>query len=330
MELAHLVHPRGIKVLRSPALHFLVIGGFLFAAAMRQGAIGAFEERPQFVIPSYRVALARKQFADLRGRPPTPEEEKAIIDLLLDQEVLYQHALRLGMHKQPVAERRLAQIAAFVEQNPHEMRTKAELAKEAVALGLHHGDLVVRRILIDGARRLIRAAVLVRQPTDEMLQAYLRKNPEPFTRPEKTRITQITLNRLKHGDRTEERARVLLENLRQGPYSPEDATSFGDRSFVPTSLPLLTDNDLARRFGYRFVQTLKKVPEGVWSGPIASRYGFHVVYVHERKEPYVPPLDKIRKSVRRRFLQKLADEWLALRLQQLRAEFDIVVPGSPS
>jgi len=31
--------------------------------------------------------------------------------------------------------------------------------------------------------------------------------------------------------------------------------------------------------------------------------------------------------VDQRFLQKLADEWLALRLQQLRAEFDIVVPA---
>ncbi len=98
---------------------------------------------------------------------------------------------------------------------------------------------------------------------------------------------------------------------------------------MPPSLPLLTDNDLARRFGYRFVQALKTVPDSVWSSPIVSRYGLHIVYVHERKEPYVPPLDKIRKSVRRRLLHKLADEWLALRLAQLRAEFEIVVPGSP-
>jgi hypothetical protein len=198
-----------------------------------------------------------------------------------------------------------------------------------VDLGLHHGDLVVRRILIDGAQRLIRAAVLVRQPTDDMLEAYLRKNPAPFMTPAKTRLTQIMVNRLKHGPETESRARVILEKLREGAYTPQDAISFGDRAFVPPSLPLLTDNDLARRFGYRFVQALKTVPDSVWSSPIVSRYGLHIVYVHERKEPYVPPLDKIRKSVRRRLLHKLADEWLALRLAQLRAEFEIVVPGSP-
>jgi len=328
MEFAYLVHPRGMSVLRSPAVHFLVIGGLLFAAAMQQGAIGSLEERPRLVIHRYRVDRAQKHFADRHGRPPTRGEEKEIVDFLVEQEVLYQHALKLGMHKEPVAERRLAQIATFVEPNPNELGTEAERAQKAIELGLHRGDLVVRRILIDGAKRLIRAAMLVRLPSDELLESYLRMNPTPFVIPEKTRITQITVNRLTHGSETEERARLLLEKLRQGSYAPEDATPFGDRAIVPPALPLLTNNDLARRFGYRFAQTLKAVPIGAWRGPIASRYGLHIVYVHERKESYVPPLDKIRRSVRRRFLHKLADEWLDLRVEQLRAEFEVVVPGS--
>jgi peptidyl-prolyl cis-trans isomerase C len=305
MELTHMVHTRVINMRRSPALHFLVIGGLLFAAAMQQGALGSFEKPPRLVIPRYRIDLARQQFMQERGRPPTPAEAKKILDILVEREVLYQHALRLGMHKETAAERRLAQIAAFVEQNPHELRTQAERAQEAVDLGLHQGDLVVRRILIDGARRLIRAAALVRQPTNDMLEAYLRKNPDQFTTPAKTRITHITVNRLKHGAETETRARVILEKLRVGSYTPEDAISFGDRAFVPPALPLLTDKDLARRFGYRFVQALKTAPESVWSGPIASRYGLHFVYVHERKEPSVPPLDKIRKR------EGVSDLWIS-------------------
>jgi len=319
-----------MSLLRSPALHFLVIGGLLFGAALWRGAIGPLEERPRLVIPRYRIDLARKQFAGTAGRVPTPAEDKRIVDSLVEQEVLYQYALRLGMHKQPVAERRLAQIAVFVEQNPDDHKTQAERAKEAVDLGLHHGDLVVRRMIIDGARRLIRAAALVRQPTDAMLEVYLEKNPDPFMLPAKTRITHITVNRLKHGDEAKERARVVLEELRRGSYAPEDATALGDSAFVPPSLPLLDDKDLARRFGYRFVEALKTVPEGVWSRPIQSRYGFEIVFVHERTERYVPPLRKIRKSVKRQFLRKLADEWLALRVEQLRAEFEIVVPGSQS
>jgi hypothetical protein len=329
MEFTHLVHTLGHRALRSPALHFLIIGAVLFAAFAPQGRMDP-PDRARLVIPSYRVDLARREFAEAYRRTPTPEEDKHLLETLVDEEVLYQYALRLGLDKQPVAERRLAQIATFVEQNPEEAKSPAELAAEAEGLGLHHGDAVVRRILIDGAKRLIRAAVRVRRPTEEMMEAYLQNNPEPFMVPAMTRITQVSVNRLAHGSDTEARARALLKRMKRGADPSAAASALGDKAFGPPSLPLLTNKDLARRFGYRFVEALSTAPEGAWSGPIPSRYGFHLVYVHERTQPYLPPLAEVKTQVRRRLVEKLADEWLAFRLQQLRAEFDIVVPGRQS
>jgi len=313
-----------MTILRSPALHFLIIGGLLFAIVSQQKADSTINEQPKLVISQTQFELARRQFFEVSGRLPTPEDEQRILDTMVEQEILYQYALRLGLYKQPVAERRLARIAAFVEENPHESRRQR--AKAAVDLGLHHGDVVVRRILIDGSRRLIRAAALVRRPPDEMLEDYLRNNPDQFLTPAKTRITQVAVNRLKHGDNTESRARELLEKLRKESCSPEDASLLGDTVFSQPSLPFLTQRDFARRFGYSFAQSLKALPEKTWSGPVPSRYGLHLVYVQERQEPRLPPLRDIRKKVRRSFLNKLADEWLALRLQQLQAEFEIVLP----
>ena len=85
MDFAHLVHSRGVRVLRSPALHFLLIGGLLFAALAQQGRLGPFVERPRLVIPRSRVALARRQLAGAYRRPLTPEEEQGIIEKLVDQ-----------------------------------------------------------------------------------------------------------------------------------------------------------------------------------------------------------------------------------------------------
>ncbi len=339
-----------MRMPRSPALHFLVIGGLLFAIAWQTGMLASpASARPQLTIPAYRIEFARREFVTATGRAPTSEQARKILAALIDQEVLYQYALRLGMHKQPVAERRLAQIASFVAENPHEvsMNPSAEaapfgantplgdksvgtLAKEARNLGLHHGDQVVRRILIDGARRLIRAVVLVREPSEEMLEAYLQGNPEVFLLPTRTRITQVAVNRLAHGEATEARAQALLERLQQGAYAPARGPALGDELTVPSSLPALTDAELARRLGYRFTQALKQVPEGVWSGPIPSIYGLHLVYLHERVAPRMPPLAAVRSKVRWRLRQKLADEWLALRVQQLREEFDIVVARVPT
>jgi parvulin-like peptidyl-prolyl isomerase len=99
---------------------------------------------------------------------------------------------------------------------------------------------------------------------------------------------------------------------------------------VPSTLPPLSAKDLQTRFGMTFEQGLRDAPAGAWHGPVASRFGHHVVWVHERQEAQLPPFAEIRDKVEQRLLHKLADEWLAFRLRQLRAEFEIVLPKAAS
>ncbi len=314
-----------MRIISSPALHFLIIGGLIFAAVLsKQGAFSA-RDRAQIVIPQYHIVLASTEFENNIGRPPTAKEYQNIVDTIVDREVLYRYALDLGIHKQKVVEERLSQIARFVEENPHEPKSKAERALQALDLGLHHGDMVVRRILVDGARRLIRAPVLMRLPSDEMLEAYLRENEEKFMIPGKTRITHVAVNEFKYGEGTDRRANELLTKIRSEKLSPKEASALEEKAFVEPALPPLPDKEIQRKFGYRFANRLKEAPVGEWSGPIPSRYGMHPVYVHERTEPYVPPLEDIRIKVKGRLLHKLADEWLDLRLEQLKQEYDIVI-----
>jgi hypothetical protein len=325
MDVAHLVQPSAVSLLRAPALHMVVIGALLFGGMLLWRGPPS-RELPRIVIPPQRLEIMRQAFLAENRRPPTAAERAALLDYLVDQEVLYQYALKLGLHTQPAAQRRLAQIASFVEANPH--RSDEERAAEAVGLGLHHGDLVVRRILIDGARRLIRAVVLTRQPDPAMVEEYLAANREPFMQPARTRLTHVAVDGFKWPQEAKERATELLERLQQESIAPEAAPALGDEPFVPSALPLLSPKDLQTRFGATFEQALKNAPKGAWFGPVASRFGYHLVWIHERQEASLPPFDEIRDRVEQRLLHKVADEWLALRLQQLRAEFDIVVPRS--
>lgn len=316
-----------MRVLRSPALHFLLIGVALFAITSEGGGR---EEKERIMIPRSRIESARLGFQETTGRPPTTAEYQAITATLVEQEVLFRYALTLGMHETPVVRRRLALIASFVAQNRSEPTTEEERADRAIELGLHHGDLVARRIMIDMARRTIRAPWLVRSPDDDTLQDYLDGNPELFQAPGTTRLTQVAVNRLKHGSGSEERARAIAELLHVGAHPIEEATELGDELQVRASLPHLTDQDLARKLGHRFVAAVTELPEGQWSDPIPSIHGLHVVYVHERHGPRVPPLAEVRDRVRRRFLQGLADQWLELRLAQLASTFEIVLPEQVS
>src|SRR5262249_23320129 len=147
LDVADLVQPRAVRWLRAPALHMVLLGGLLFLSAPLWRVLPS--ERPRIVIPGERLAVLRQTFLTENRRPPDAAEHAAMVDYLVNEEVLYQYALRLGVQDQPVAQRRLAQIASFVEANPHEARSERERAAEAINLGLHHGDLIVRRVLID-------------------------------------------------------------------------------------------------------------------------------------------------------------------------------------
>src|SRR5262249_31220338 len=158
------------------------------------------------------------------------------------------------------------------------------------------------------------------------VEEYLAANPELFSRPSRTRITHVAVNGFKWSD-AKGRATGLLGRLQREATTPEAAPSLRDEPVVPSPRPRVSDKDIQTRFGVKFAEPVQTAPEGTWSGPFPSRYGYHLVWVHERKAAYVPPLAEIRPQVEQRFLHKVADEWLALRLQQLRAEFDIVVQG---
>jgi PPIC-type PPIASE domain len=313
-----------------PALHFALIGALLFVVVRAVDPAPALSESSRIVIPAQQVELARRAFPKEIGRLPTSEDEQRIVATLVDREVLFQYALRLGLHHQAAAQRRLAMIAGFVASNPDEAQPEAVLAEQAIELGLHQRDLVFRRMMIDAASRLIRAVMLAREPSEGMLEAYLRDHADAFSSPRQTRITQVAVSRLVHGTGTEAHAQAVLDALRRTPSGPEEAAALGDDFFVEPSLPALADGALARRFGHRFVRALRTLPTGTWSGPIPSRYGLHLVYVHERLEPGVPPLEEVRDRVRGALKEELAQAWFQLRLSRLRDEFDIVVEAVAS
>lgn len=313
-----------MRWLRSPALHMLALGGLAYAAVTL--ATGTWlHRRPRLEIAASRVAQMVGDFVDANGRPPGDAEWQQILDAQIDDEVLLHYALALGLQDNSAAKARLAQIAEFVEANPHEATSPDQSAQIAMKLGLHEGDLIVRRILTDNARRLIRAVVLMQRPRPELVEQFFAANTAEYTRPAEVRISHVAINGFKWKD-TEARARELLARIRNDALDLPAALALADASLVPPDLPLTTERGLAAELGDDFAAAVMALPPGRWSEPIASRYGHHLVFVHERRDAAVPRLAEVRDQVEQQVLEKLADDWLKLRLRELRAEFEIVVP----
>lgn len=289
-------------LLKAPILHFLLLGGLLYAASVNLGA-GERAEKPQLEIPLARIEQARQDFISLHNRLPDGDEQQQILDLVIDREILFQHGLRMGLAEQAPVQQRLAQVASFVGAESGSGTTPAvgptpapELARRAMDLGLHQGDLVVRRIVTDGAERLIRGAVLSKEPTEEALEAFLAERPEAF--------------------QVEAGLKLRIAPAEAGTPPPDG----GD------SLPLLLPRDLDRRFGRAFRAALDWSAVGEWQGPVGSHEGPLMVLVEERRDPRPARLEEVRGEVRAAFRQDLAERWLEERVAQLRDEFEIVLP----
>lgn len=319
-----------MKRLKSPALHMLALGALLFGLTELKGG-ALLPQKRRIEIPAHRLEQMVQDFRTDTGRSPTRDEWEQMIDMQVDDEVLFQYALALGLHENSAAQARLAQIAEFVEANPH-AATHAGKAAAAMDLGLHEGDLVVRRILVDSARRLIRSVVLLQEPTPEIVEQFYAAHSAELARPARVRISQVAVNGFVHPD-SEERARRLLARIRAEKLDLEAALALADETPAPVHLALQTEQGLQSQLGGDFaaaVMALSPGSPGGWSEPIPSDYGHHLVWVHEYEEARVLPLEAVRDQVEQAVLQKLADDWLRLRLRELRTEFEIVVPGSTS
>ena len=315
------------KWVKAPALHMLALGALLFGLTELRGG-SLLPQKKRIEIPAHRLEQMGQEFVADTGRRPTPREWKQMIDMQVDDEVLFQYAIALGMHENSAAQTRLAQIAEFVEANPHEA-TPAGKATAAMDLGLHEGDLIVRRILIDSAKRLIRSVVLLQKPTPEIVEQFYAAHAEEFTQPALIRISQVAINGFAHPD-SEEAARQLLARIRAEKLDFEAVLALADETPAPVHLELLSEQDLEAELGNDFATTVMKLRPGSWSEPVPSDYGHHLVWVHEYQEAHVMPLADVRDQAEQAVLQKLADDWLRLRLRELRGEFEIVVPGGVS
>jgi hypothetical protein len=116
----------------------------------------------------------------------------------------------------------------------------------------------------------------------------------------------------------------LRDALARDGLAPEAAVARGDAfvhgSEISDALPRLD-----AIFGPGFSAAVDAAPLGVWTGPIASAYGLHLVWVHAREAPGVPALAAVRSRVAHALLEERREARLHERLTALRARYDIRV-----
>src|SRR5258706_13493126 len=109
--------PQGPSWLREPLLHFVILGGLVFAA---DRALVRRADDPHAIVVGADVDReARETFTAARGREPNAEELEALHRVWLDNEVLYREGLALQVDKgdPAIRERVIFKTLSVVDSN---------------------------------------------------------------------------------------------------------------------------------------------------------------------------------------------------------------------
>ena len=174
--------------------------------------------------------------------------------------------------------------------------------REGIAMRLDEGDPVVRRRIAQ-KMSFISDGLLSVTPEEAELQAWLDDNVDAYRIPARYTLRQVFIDPEQHGDQLDAVAGTAMAALTRG-----DSDGIGDATLLPAALADASSIEIERTFGSEFARALETLPAGVWSGPVASAFGLHIVIIESKEAARVPSLDEARVAVERDATRAKLDE----------------------
>jgi parvulin-like peptidyl-prolyl isomerase len=304
-----------LRAVSRPFLQFALLGTALFAA----DRLWSRPAPAPVVIPVARVAAVAAEL----GREPSRAEVERAVAPEVDDELLYRAALARGFERDdPVVFRRLVQNLRFAGASPD--RGDDALFAEALALHMHETDPVARRRMIQRMRLDLENEASAAEPDEAALRAVYERDAASYRSPDRVRCVQLYFRAER-----EREARRALARLRADATPPDRALALGDPFLHAAEQPTQSRDELAGRFGAAFADGVFAAPVGAWSGPVASAYGVHLVFVREREPSRALAFEEVRDSLRHAVMAERRRAALDRGLAALRAGVRVVVESAP-
>ena len=275
------------KLARIPPMVIFIAVGALLFAADSLRNSRNSDE-DQILVTAARVDLLEQALQQRYGRRASHSELSAELKAYIDEELLYREAIRLGLHQtDEVVRRRLAQSMAFI------LEGRADLERPS------ENDL---RALYDAE-----------EPEANML----------------TRVDfrHVFFSSDRHKGQSEPAAEESLTALKSGEVA---ATEIGDPFLLGQNFRALNLQRIADQFGQVFADAIAGSEPGVWSGPIASKYGEHLVLVERIEEASDDYFERQRDMLVNAWRIKRRREVREEALDRLRQDVRIDVESTPA
>lgn len=162
--------------------------------------------------------------------------------------------------------------------------------REGLRLGLDQDDMIVRRRIRSKMEFMASSELENEAPTDATLQTVLDRNPQKYAADVRYSFDQVYIAAQ---DESAARSAQIKASLEKG----GDWREMGDSISLPRSLEQQDRTRIARDFGDEFAAALTDLKTGIWSGPIISGFGLHLVRVRSVQASSTPKLADVRQQV---------------------------------
>lgn len=199
------------------------------------------------------------------------------------------------------------------------------LVQRGLELGLAQHDRRVRGDLVSAVVQAVVSQSEADEPDDAEIEAFYAENRDYFARSGRLLVRQVLVRGRPARDEEEARARAeeVAARLRAGePFEAVDA-ALGDRQVAPVPADHLPLAKLREYLGPSATRAAEALAEGEVSDPVRGSAGYHVIALVEREPGAVPQLSEIREEVRVELRRRAGDRALRAYLDELRERADV-------
>ena len=168
--------------------------------------------------------------------------------------------------------------------------------QEALKMNLDHNDEIIKRRLSQKMQFLSNDLASMNEPSDEDIQKYYDLHFTAYLSPYKFSFYQIVFNQDNRNDPQGD-AEAFMSQINN--LSIEEVKTKGDALPFPFFFENIDADELNRQLGNDFSKSLEKIKKGSWTGPIQSRFGYHLIYLTDKTGPQIPEIESIKDDLLR-------------------------------
>jgi parvulin-like peptidyl-prolyl isomerase len=255
-----------------------LVGGGASGAGLPDGAVASVNGT--LIYAEDYLRLVEGVESDTR-EPAGPELRRRVLDRMIEEELLVQRGVELGLIES-------------------DRRVRADLTQA-----------MIQSIVVESEDE---------KPEPDELRRFYREEAGFFTQPGRVRAAQVFFRVKTPGDEEAllARAQEAQRRLLAGEPIERVRSEIGDEEVSPIPDALLPPAKLREYVGPTALRAVMGLVPGATSAPVRSGMGMHVFQVIEREEARVPPFEEVAAQVEAEWVRRAGDRALRRYLDGLR------------